>query len=224
MIGQGSLLLLSNFFLVVDGNPPFNPFETRGSVDVVTVIHGNGSTPFSFQPLFPAGAVFAIDVVRYEASKPEYEDSPAVGPSLWTNYWLEYPEAHLDPSANYEMDMMVTLNSNLTGTLGGGNNGCDGVLGADCSKHIKSLVQFALISTIPGSSNIAADANLDFIDGNSSTLEVAFKFLDSPQYYFAAGKIPDTKNTSCPYGLFQYTTFGYTLKANACKVLPFCGT
>ncbi|KAL2859917.1 uncharacterized protein BJX67DRAFT_337813 [Aspergillus lucknowensis] len=89
-----------------------------------------GSATFSFEPLFPE----PINFVYAFALQNNYQYYPI--PDAKVAFWLEYNETQLDPSNGAESYMTVILNNNITGTPYGGHNGCDGVLGAECSENL----------------------------------------------------------------------------------------
>ncbi|KAI9374226.1 hypothetical protein BJX61DRAFT_540959 [Aspergillus egyptiacus] len=86
---------------------------------------------FRFPPLFlePINFYFAYDA-----------DARGKGqaPMIKAGYWIGY-EAYVDNSVmdvNRTSEIAIRV-GNLTGTPSGGNNGCDGVWGSECSMNLK---------------------------------------------------------------------------------------
>jgi hypothetical protein len=98
---------------------------------------------FEFQPLFPSNPTF---VYAFDVQDEDESDGPNVAPERMSKvgFWLEYTDHNLDPQAKQETHLAVLLNGNITGTPGGGHNGCDGVWGAECSNSIMELVKLEM--------------------------------------------------------------------------------
>jgi hypothetical protein len=59
------------------------------------------------------------------------------------SFWLGFGHSNIAASnihANYTYEVAVRV-GNLTGSPSGGNNGCDGVWGSQCSADIKTLLK-----------------------------------------------------------------------------------
>lgn len=175
-----------------------------------------GSANFEFKPIFPQDVtfVYAFDVQDEEELKTD-PIAPGETPvsDAKIGYWLEYAEAELTASDHQETYMVVLTNENITGTPSGGHNGCDGVLGAECSEN---LAQFMKRQIVAARSRAFAD------------FPAVFAILDSPIYdddiAYAIG------NLSCPTGIFDEPYFvrgaGGTVnekgsKYSVCSTLSF---
>ncbi|KAK2820053.1 hypothetical protein FQN49_007765 [Arthroderma sp. PD_2] len=126
-----------------------------------------GSVNFEFKPLFPEEVKFVFAFDADNQSEAEVSTPPK---HTKIAYWLEYDysKVNLDPSAHKETYIGVLVNGNTTGTSGGGNNGCDGLLGAQCSANIEAWVKAEVTSH--------ADTNLEDVFAN---LEATGKSLSS---------------------------------------------
>ncbi|KAL1867969.1 hypothetical protein Plec18167_008435 [Paecilomyces lecythidis] len=102
------------------------------------------AVPLSFSPLFPQNISFyyGFDAAYLSASDGLSLDGQSEGPIVKGSFWLGYG-SHISSNsirANHTSELAVRV-GNLTGSPGGGNNGCDGVWGSQCSQDIKRLLQ-----------------------------------------------------------------------------------
>lgn len=143
-------------------------------------VDGSGSGSFSFKPLFPSDAKM---VVAYDSMNQSEADAQPInvsgvdpGPYNKVGAWVEYSSDKLDASSDKVTDMILfVLNAtDFKGPPGGGNNGCDAVWGAACSKEIRTKLPEAVISQA-GNSLTAENGYLkeavqllEFTEGNTS--------------------------------------------------------
>lgn len=143
-----------------------------------------GSVSFEFQPLFSSAPRFAYGFRVYFEGE---ISSTLVGHPL--NYrgdtneakmWLEYANEtlNIDTSAN-RTTHFATLLTNATGTVSGGSNGCEGLLGADCVNNLKDVLKWAVV--------LSPDYQRNVFDNNVG------KFQTTP-----------LTNLSCPAGIFDH--------------------
>ncbi|KAK2837018.1 hypothetical protein FQN49_006493, partial [Arthroderma sp. PD_2] len=102
-----------------------------------------GSVNFDFKPLFPKGVsfVYAFNSETQSADDQHTTKGSTAAPDTRVGFWLEYPEVNQAPSADMQTHMTVLLNKNLTGVPSGGNNGCDGLWGAECSNNLAAWLK-----------------------------------------------------------------------------------
>ncbi|KAJ9247310.1 hypothetical protein DTO207G8_8189 [Paecilomyces variotii] len=102
------------------------------------------AVPLSFSPLFPQNITFyyGFDAAYLSASEGLSLDGQSEGPIVKGSFWLGYGShmSSTDVHANHTSEVAVRV-GNLTGSPSGGNNGCDGVWGSECSQEIKHLLQ-----------------------------------------------------------------------------------
>ncbi|GAD96893.1 hypothetical protein ANI_1_1376034 [Paecilomyces variotii No. 5] len=98
----------------------------------------------SFSPLFPQNITFyyGFDAAYLSTADELSLDGQSEGPIVKGSFWLGYG-SHISSSdvrANHTSELALRV-GNMTGSPGGGNNGCDGVWGSQCSSDIKRLLQ-----------------------------------------------------------------------------------
>ncbi|DAA78700.1 TPA_exp: Uncharacterized protein A8136_2485 [Trichophyton benhamiae CBS 112371] len=153
-----------------------------------------GSVHFEFKPLFPKGVdfVYSFDSETQEDADQQYVPEGSVAaPDSKVAFWLEYPEVNLNPAAHTETYMVVLANENFTGDPSGGNNGCDGLWGAKCSRSLAAWFK----AEIAGGAYSPGEAisQLRSYYGGESRTEEGKRILE---------------DTGCPVGFFN-ETFGY---------------
>lgn len=92
-----------------------------------------------FQPLLPDGVnlYYAFDAAT------RHSDGTAV---IKAGLWMRYPSRHMDKTeipGNRTSEVALRI-GNLTGAPGGGNHGCDGVWGSQCSTDLLFALKQAL--------------------------------------------------------------------------------
>lgn len=115
-----------------------------------TCVDAYGSATFDFEPLFQEPPTFGYGFrVFFED---EISDSLSGRPidyrgdTISVSAWLSYDNATLqiDPNANRSSTVGMLL-TNATGTVSGGNNGCDGLLGAECAANLIDILKWSLV-------------------------------------------------------------------------------
>lgn len=110
----------------------FCSFWNNGCIDPLA----QTAIGFNFQPLFtdPIYLYYGFDASV---------SGKGAGPMTKTAFWLSYQDRHVNKAAvveNRTSEVAVRV-GNLTGVPAGGNNGCDGIWGVECSHDIKSSLQ-----------------------------------------------------------------------------------
>lgn len=113
-------------------------------------IDAYGSAIFDFQPLFSEPPRFGYGFRVFHES--EISDSLSGRPPAYrgdvndVKSWLEWSNGTflVDRKANRTSDFALLL-SNATGEISGGNNGCDGLLGATCVANLKDILKWAIV-------------------------------------------------------------------------------
>jgi hypothetical protein len=146
-------------------------------------VESQATGTFQFDPLFANDVTFAYAIDDY--SKEEIDAAASwTGATRATKslervgYWLEYSDANYTLAAEAETQFGVIF-TNASGTVGGGNGGCDGVLGQECAENLKDALLSAMYSE--------AEAPLSSLK-NLAT---------------AIGSISSYNNLSCPDDLFD---------------------
>jgi hypothetical protein len=94
---------------------------------------------FGFSPLFLDDLSFYY---AYDANNRGKGNEPMTKAS----FWMGYAARHIDNSvidSNRTLEVGLRV-GNLTGTPAGGNNGCDGVWGPQCSINLKETLKQAI--------------------------------------------------------------------------------
>lgn len=160
-------------------------------------IDAYGEATFEFDPIFDEPLTFAYGFRVY--FNDEMDSSLMGTPSGYDGdvnrlkAWLSYDNStvNIDRSANRSSDVAV-LFTNTSGTVGGGNNGCDGLLGKECADNLIDILKWSVIH---------AD------DYPLTTFSTVDKFRQTP-----------LTNLSCPAGIFEeaYSMTGLT----GCMFVP----
>jgi hypothetical protein len=102
---------------------------------------------FTWSPLFSKGAKFVYagdDLDGEEIAELETlldEDAVKDWKSSLSGWWLEYDSVSLNNSDFLMLTEMSVFYTNTTNKIGGGNNGCEGLLSATCIKNINSTLR-----------------------------------------------------------------------------------
>lgn len=105
------------------------------------------STDFTWPPLFPKGAtfVYAADDLDGEdiADLETLVDAEAVKDwnGTMVGWWLEYDEVELNNTDFLMLTEMDVFYTNTSNEIGGGSNGCEGLLSAKCIENINSTLR-----------------------------------------------------------------------------------
>lgn len=132
-VSLGSLALLVVLLQTVSAQ--FCSFWNNGCIDSLA----QTAIRFDLKPLFP-------DPVTLYYSFDASSSGKGAGPMTKTAFWLGYQNKNINLSAvdsNRTSEIGLRI-GNLTGTPSGGNNGCDGIWGDDCSRDLKSALQIGL--------------------------------------------------------------------------------
>lgn len=109
-------------------------------------VQSKATATFQFSPLFPEDVTFAYAVDDYDADEVNQENQ-------WTSYipkptsfervafWLEYSTSNYTPAARAQTEFGV-LFTNASDVIGGGNNGCDGVLTEACAANLQEALRW----------------------------------------------------------------------------------
>jgi hypothetical protein len=114
-----------------------------------------GSTTFNFKPLFSSSPRFAYGFRVYFDNEVDRSliDRPLgyTGDMNEAKMWLEYANdtLHIDTSTNMTTSF-ATLLTNATGSVLGGSNGCEGLLGAACLAYLKDVLKWAVVMSEMG--------------------------------------------------------------------------
>lgn len=106
----------------------FCSFWNNGCIDPLA----QTAVRFDFKPLFTDPIYLYYGFDASVSGKGE-------GPMTKNGFWLRYQSRHINQSAiddNHISEIAMRV-GNLTGVPSGGNNGCDGIWGAECSHDIK---------------------------------------------------------------------------------------
>jgi hypothetical protein len=98
-------------------------------------VQANGTRSFAFDPFFNENAtfVYAIDSLTDETQK--------------TAFWLEYPVLYKNDNAR-NISQVGMLFTNASGSLDGGNNGCNGLLSEQCAENLKDALKWGILSNV----------------------------------------------------------------------------
>ncbi|KAJ5098657.1 hypothetical protein N7532_005658 [Penicillium argentinense] len=147
-------------------------------------VQSEGSQSFEFKPLFPENPtlVYAIDELTSTEIQIETDKDPLWQPdeAQRISFWLEYPVINTTNEA-FTLSQIGMLFTNVTGELGGGNNGCDGILGQQCAENLKDVLKWMLLEEVDGSSE------------DEKVLHNVLSELESRPLY----------NLSCPHDIFD---------------------
>lgn len=127
---QSSCFVLIAIISAIFQQPVLAKYCSFWDTDCVSP-YAQTAVSFSFQPLYPD------DLSLYYGYDSSYEGSSGL-PVTKTSFWLRYGGNRINSSAidaNRTSEIAMRV-GNLTGSPAGGNNGCDGVWGADCSRVI----------------------------------------------------------------------------------------
>jgi len=115
-------------------------------------VQTEATAELEFKPLFTKNPtlVYAIDDLNsteIETEKDKYGVSGNLysGPIQNIAFWVEYSGLNYTPSAEHRTDVVVMF-TNVTGATGGGNNGCDDLLGNQCSENLKEVLRWGSVS------------------------------------------------------------------------------
>lgn len=128
-----SILLLSATNLLANADS-CKPNSTDKCIKPVAT----GAVNFEFEPLFPKGAnlTYGFDVQSDE----EVEDGDK--PIAKGGIWLDYPTHSLNGTNDMITELVLMLNETITGTPGGGHNGCDDIWTPLCSSNLTDFVKY----------------------------------------------------------------------------------
>ncbi|KAL4967896.1 uncharacterized protein BDV14DRAFT_168563 [Aspergillus stella-maris] len=132
--------------LLVSVLPLTNTIElTCNNEDKTNCINAvnKGTHSFSFGDLFPENATFVYGLEPLTAVGSEELDNKDGLQKI--AFWLEYPSLHTDKTA-LEISQVGMLFTNASGSLGGGNNGCNGLLSEACAENLKDALKWGLLS------------------------------------------------------------------------------
>ncbi|KAI8712097.1 hypothetical protein NCS52_01475100 [Fusarium sp. LHS14.1] len=105
------------------------------------------SAEFTWPPLFPKGAkfVYAVDGIN---GTDVSEIQPLMDPNkvkdrkaTLVGWWLEYDSISLNNTGLLMLTEMNVFFTNTTSKIGGGHNGCEGLLGSKCLDKINSTLR-----------------------------------------------------------------------------------
>lgn len=127
-----TLLLAAFLALLQSSAAQFCSFWNNGCIDPLA----QTAVSFDFQPLFtdPIYLYYGFDASV---------SGKGQGPMTKTAFWLRYQDYHVNKDAvdNNRTSEVAMRVGNLTGVPSGGNGGCDGIWGAECSHDIKTSLQ-----------------------------------------------------------------------------------
>ena len=97
-----------------------------------------GTAHIEFKPLFPKGAniTYGFDVQSDE----EVEGDS--GPLVKGGIWLDYADFQVNATSGMATETVLILNETITGTPGGGHNGCDDIWSTTCSSNLTDFVKY----------------------------------------------------------------------------------
>lgn len=129
------LLLVTCATLLPSGSAQLCSFWDGGCVDPMA----QSTVSLKFPPLF-------LDNINVYYAFDSNSQGKGHEPMTKVSYWLGYAARHVNNSvidSNRTSEVAVRI-GNLTGTPYGGNNGCDGVWGPQCSGDIKAAFKEAI--------------------------------------------------------------------------------
>ncbi|KAL5343371.1 hypothetical protein BJX70DRAFT_393939 [Aspergillus crustosus] len=118
-----------------------------------------GSRAFEFPPLFPSAAtlVYALDPLNTDEIQAELDRNATIYETAdststrnaselninvtRTAFWLEYPEINITTEDTLFISHIGMLFTNASNSISGANNGCDGLLGTNCTSFLKAYVK-----------------------------------------------------------------------------------
>jgi hypothetical protein len=149
--------------------------DSYGGAWCIHVVERTEAT-FSFPSLYPTNPKFVyvmddirgVEITSFPGYSPQF-DSQRTGDwqSSLTGFWVEFDK--IGTTQNLSSDMATDFRVFYTtkqGTPGGGNGGCDGLLGADCVNQLDATLRRRL--TQNGSSVMDAVGDLIFGGGNDT--------------------------------------------------------
>lgn len=165
------------------------------------------SVPVVFEPLFPNPIRFYYGFDALGTSGPERQLLPAAdrGPMIKASFWLQYGQNRvLNRPIHTNRTTEIALRiGNLTGFSGGGNNGCDGVWGRQCSQNLKAYLQNSIYDL--AASGVYYSSPLEAVLQQMSQTQPPPTIPSCPQSLFQVGVIP----VQCASPLFFF--LGYSL-------------
>ncbi|KAL4797528.1 hypothetical protein BDV19DRAFT_359041 [Aspergillus venezuelensis] len=102
-----------------------------------------GTHSFSFGDLFPENATFVYAMDPLTAVGNEELDNKDGLQKI--AFWLEYSSLHADKTA-LEISHVGMLFTNASDSIGGGNNGCNGLLSEACAESLKDALKWGILS------------------------------------------------------------------------------
>lgn len=132
---SSSIFLLSITSCLLVKAEPCEPDSTDKCIKPVAT----GTVDFKFEPLFPNGAnmTYGFDVQSDDEAEDDNSEPIAKG-----GIWLNYPSYNASSADDMVTEMVLMLNETITGTPGGGNNGCDDIWSATCSSNLTDFVKY----------------------------------------------------------------------------------
>jgi hypothetical protein len=112
------------------------------------------STDFSWPPLFPGTAKFVyamddINATEWSYIEPGIDETLVQGSeSSLVGFWLEYDSVSLNNTDIEMQTELMVLYTNVSASIEGGSNGCEGLLGKECVQQINSTL-VGLWSSLP---------------------------------------------------------------------------
>ncbi|KAL4956660.1 hypothetical protein BDW69DRAFT_181332 [Aspergillus filifer] len=101
-----------------------------------------GNRSFSFGDLFPEDATFVYAMDSLTAVGNEELDNTDGLQKI--AFWLEYPSLNTDKTA-LEISQVGMLFTNASGSIGGGNNGCNSILSKSCADNLKDVLKWGIL-------------------------------------------------------------------------------
>ncbi|KAL4867170.1 hypothetical protein BDV12DRAFT_171865 [Aspergillus spectabilis] len=137
----------------------------------------SGTRSFAFDPFFNENAtfVYAIDSLTDETQK--------------TAFWLEYPVLYKNDNAR-NISQVGMLFTNASGPIGGGNNGCNGLLSEQCAENLKDALKWGILSNVHEQQNQSLPNALRGLASNP------LRNLSCPTDLFDDSALTTTWNTS----------------------------
>lgn len=111
-------------------------------------VQSKATAAFQFSSLFPDNATFVYAIDDYDKDEvneqnqwSSYIDKPTSFERV--AYWLEYSNVNDTPAARAHSEFGV-LFTNASGSIEGGNNGCDGVLTQECAANLLETLRWTM--------------------------------------------------------------------------------
>ncbi|KAH6694169.1 hypothetical protein F5X68DRAFT_258900 [Plectosphaerella plurivora] len=163
-----------------------------------TCVDAYGSASIDFEPIFKEPPTFGYGFRVYLEG--EISDSLSGRPTDYrgdtnrVSAWLSYDNdmLNINPNANRSSTVAMLL-TNATGTVSGGDNGCDGLLGPECAANLIDILKWSLV-----------------VDG------------DYPTSFRTVGLFQQTPltNLSCPENIFDEYLLLTTLSSGLVSEFP----